>query len=210
MNQQPGMRLLNGYAWAIGVSGFLMLVFAGSVGSKVFARTLFPFSLTVPLVLAYSRGVSVALLAVGGALLAHSPFPRRVRPLLDTFSLAFASMPIERRVQPLHGALQLTRLSAIIPSCTAVGLLCAERSLSTGVHLLIPIFCFLATVGVSASVIGAGAIGIRRAHTSSPGLVYLAIWLVPELIRIMEPHLPTCRSLMLGFMATATACWGGQ
>jgi hypothetical protein len=208
MNQQTGMRVLTAYAWAIGVSGFFLLVFAGSIGPKVFGRTLFPLGVTLPLVLAYSRGVSIALLAVGGALLAHSPFATRAQPVLDALSRSFTAMPCERRVQPMHGALHLARLSAIIPTCTAVGLLCTERDLRAGLHLLVPIVCFLLAVVLSAFAIGAGAIGIRRTRAGSPALVYVSIWLVPELLRIVEPSMPTCRSLMLGFMTMATACWG--
>ncbi len=208
MNQQNGMRVLTTYAWAIGVSGFFVLAFAEFMGPKGLGRTLFPIGTTVPMVLAYSRGVSIALLAVGGALLAHSPFARRQLPLLDALSHEFASAPIEQRVQPVHGALQLARLSAIIPSFTAAGLLCAERNLATSVHHLLTVVCFLLALAVSAGAIGAGAIYIRRTRTSSPALVYLGIWLIPELLRIVEPSVPTCRTLMLGFVTMASACWG--
>jgi len=123
MDFQAGLRLLRAYAWSIAITGLLWLAFTGSPSSKVLNRVLLPSGTAWFLTLEYARGVSVALIAVGGALLAHAPLAERTRPLLDCLSRRFDGVSCEQRVRPLHGALLLARLTAIIPCCTAMGLL---------------------------------------------------------------------------------------
>jgi hypothetical protein len=206
MNLRPGMRLLTAYTWAIATTAGVTLAFAGSITSKTAGALLTPGKVTSEM-LAYLRGVTVALLAIGGALLAYAPLAMKTRPLLDAFYQRFEGVACEQRVRPFHGAVQLARLIVIIPCCTAGGLLLAERNLKAGVNVFLPMLAFAATAVVAAGVIGAGGVWINRTKISRPAVVYLSIWLVPELLRLLETNLPTCRTILLGFLTLATSCW---
>ena len=205
MNLRPGMRLLTAYTWAIAMTAGVTLAFAGSLTSKT-ARVLLTPGTAPSQMLTYLRGVTVALLAIGGALLAYAPVAIKTRPLLDAFYQRFEGVACEQRVRPFHGALQLARLIVIIPCCTAVGLLWAERNFKASLHVLLPMLSFAATAIVAAGVIGASGVWINRTKISRPAVVYLSIWLVPELLRLVETNFPTCRTLLLGFLALATGC----
>ena len=209
MSDRASIRILTIYVWTIAVTGFAFVVMAGShgqtpsTGSHWLALNAIGFEL-----FAYLRGVCVAVVAVAGAILVHSLLPGKATPLLDGFSRRCFGYHFAQHIRPIHGVLLIAKLAVIVPSSLAVGLLVTAKSSPANSHLLSGMIRFIVGTLLIAAVFGIGAVWLSRKRQKWALLAWAAIWLVPEGLRMLHADIPTCRSLIVGFLTAMTQPWG--
>jgi hypothetical protein len=209
MSDRASIRVLTAYVWTIAVTGFVLVVITGSHGQAPLNGRNWPALDAIGFELfAYLRGVCVAVVAIAGAILVHSLLPAKATEVLDDFSQRFFGYHFARHVRPIHGALLIAKLSIIVPSSLAIGLLLNAKSSAANSHLLGVMIRFIVGTLLVSIVCGFGAVWLSQKKHKWALSTWSAIWLVPEGLRMLHADIPTCRSLIVGFLTAITQPWG--
>ena len=210
MNQRSSLRLLTSYCVAIGLSGLIFVSLAGHFGKGSTSGRSWPLASSLSNALAsQAQGIVLLITAIGGAILVRSPLPRVSRDLLDDFARRFSGRrELGHAIQPMHGALVLARLAVIVPACLAIGWLIGERKLDTALNLALPMLGFVVATGFIGGICGAFATWLGSRNLRWPLTTWFAIWIVPEMLRLLAPESPTCRSIFTWLLSAASRGWG--
>jgi hypothetical protein len=207
MRQRATYRLLVAYSVGVAITCSLWLVVAthwghantfGGVllgaagGSDALVR-----SFTNDVLSVLTGGISV----VGGAMLISGPVPRRPYELIVELMQRFVP-PAERRlrVHPIAGGLLLARAGAILPVCLGVTGLFVEHQLTHGWEILMLCLRLAAAVVLVLGAVGTAATWLSGKHWRHPVVLWLAIWLVPEVAHLAHPGFPTPYQLSKSFL----------
>ena len=212
MSQRTSVRLLTSYCFAIGLSGLVFLSLAGHLGKGDRpGRSWFELSFITNTLASQVEQIILLSTAIGGAILVRSPLPQISRELLEDFSRRFNGLrKFSLTIRPVHGALLLTRLVVIVPACLAVGLLIGERKLNTALNMVSSMLGLVIATGLIAGICGAFATWLCSKNLRWPMTTWFAIWIVPELLRLIAPDSPTCRSMFTWLLSSAAHGWSSN
>ncbi len=202
--------MLTAYSLALGIPGCALLAVASHwVPEATSGRAWLGTNIVRAGLINWLQGIVLGVVAIGGAILIRGPFPQKSIEILDDFGQRFSGQGhIGLKVRPIHGALLLARLAAIVPLCIILGSLIGEKRLNLSVNILGVMSRFLAAVLLFACICGAAATWLNQRKLRWPVTTWFAIWIVPEIVRLGVPESPTCRSIFGWFVSTAIGTWG--
>ena len=155
------------------------------------------------------QGIILGVVVIAGAILIRGPIPNSSLEIFSDFANRyFGRQQLELNFHPAHGALLLARLAAIAPLCITTGLLIGERRLNVSLNILDVMGRVLAATMLFACVCGAAATWLNQRKLRRPLATWVAIWIVPEIVRLVAPDSPTCRSIFGWLLATVVGPWG--
>jgi hypothetical protein len=151
----------------------------------------------------------MAVVFIGGSMLVLGPLPRRSRELLGDFAGRYqGTRDLGLVIRPLHGALLLARLAIIVPVWIAAGLIIGEADFHLGSHLMGVMSRFIASTLLLGCLCGALAIWLYKRKLRWPFVTWLALWIAPEVIRLIAPGSPTFRTVFVWLFSTQLGNWG--
>ncbi len=209
MSQRTGFRLLNAYCVALGVSGLAAMSFIDRTGRRLaVGHSWLDSQLASNAFTRYAAEMVLAITAIGGALIVRSPLPGTTATLLGDFARRFRGpQDASFTVRPIHGAWLLARVALIVPLFLAVGFLISVRRFDVMTRSLGPLVSFFVAVSIVAGVCGALAVWLSSKSLRWPVSIWWAIWVVPEIVRLIAPDTPTCHSMFTWLLLSAGP-WG--
>lgn len=210
MGLRTTYRVLTIYSFALGILGIFLLTVTNRVGQRLtFGKPLIGTNWLSSGLINMLQQVVVGVAMLGGAMLVGGPLPQKSAELIDDFARRFLG---EKRLnfefRPSYGALLVARLAVIVPLCLTVGLLSSERRLSLAGEILCVMTRFIAAACLIACASGALATWLSRKKLRWPVTFWFALWVVPEIARLVSPSTPTLRSATSWFLTTAAGTWG--
>ena len=209
MSQRTSFHLLAAYCLALGISGGAIFALGARISQRMsLGRYWLETGLVSRVTTDYLEGIVLAVIAFGGAIVVRAPLPQELLILLDDFSRRFMGQrEFALNIRPVHGALLLARLTAIVPLFVIVGLLIGERRLDIAFSLAGALTRFLIVALIISGTCGglAAWLGLKRLRW--PLTTWFAIWVIPEIVRLAVPGSPTCRTTFSWLLSAAASSW---
>jgi hypothetical protein len=212
MSQRTGFRLLNAYSVALGIGGLAALSFMDRTGRRSAIGHFWLDAHSVSNAFTrYAVEIVLAVTAIGGAIIVRSPLPGTTAALLGDFARRFRG-PLNAcfTVRPAHGAWLLARVALIVPLFLAIGFLISVRRFDVMTRSLGSLVSFAVAVSIVACVCGALAAWLSSKSLRWPVSTWWAIWVVPEIVRLIAPDTPTCHSMFTWLLLSAAGSWGSH